>query len=354
MKRTVRTALTLAFSLIVCMALAYEPCQRRLPIGVTGPQIVGALAKIEATKLSYEKKVIPSWRIVFSKPDGVPSQVLWSAVNPSGWKEDEGLIFFFRPDGSNSYIDLVIFDPATNALFSYGITTRDPACREVFVPFKQLSSQGKPFKPQEHARISIGWRPNSGYIPKSDVVFATGGYCVVQLNPAEMAWPASTPFFVGTPVYMETYEGTPKYTASKGAAGNLVSGPPATGIASSLEVTLPSMDSEISWDFADTGRWQYFDGMSVWFKGIVPGSRFFMDLIATRLDGKGDVLFRHDFLVSGQGWDVEHIEWDDFLDDKGHNIEPEDYGHIVLFVLSASGQQLPLHIWVGPFRLDDE
>ena len=352
MKESLKACLLLALGAFSFGVFSYEPCQRRLPLALDQPQAAGAKTKAEPAELACEKKAIPAWRVAFMAGESAPDPLTWAPLESKAWKEDEGLIFQLRPDGSSRYLSLMLLDAATKEIFSYGVTMRDPACREVFIPFALLTLGGKPFRPQEHARVSIGWGLNDA--PKSDLVFTAGGFFVGRLNPAEMAWPASTPPFVGTPVYIEKYEGAPSYRVLKGALAKPAAGPPATGIAGSLDVSFPSAQSEIRWEFADTSRWQFFDGMTLWFKSGTAGTRFVMDLLATRLDGRGTVLFRHDFLAGGQGWDVEHIEWDDFLDDKGHNIEPDEFGRIVLSVRPANGQKLPLHIWIGPFRVDDE
>jgi len=344
----------LVFSLGVCALRvgAYEPCQRRVPLALTAPQSNAQQIRVDPAQLACEKRQAPAWRVTFLESQGATASMAWAPVSTAGWREDEGLVFLFRPDGSNRYVDLVLEDPASHERFSYGITLRDPACREAFVPFKLLTQGKKPFSPREHARVSVGW--GLGSPTKPDLVFTTGDYFVGRLNPAEAAWPASTPPFVGTSVYLETFESAPRYKALDGATVKLVAGPPPTAIARALEVQLAAPNSQVQWDFADTGRWRYFDGMTVWSKGERAGARFLMELLATRLDGKGTVLFRHDFLAGGAGWDVEHIEWDDFLDDAGHNIEPEDFGRIVLSVRPVSGQALPTRVWIGPFRLDDE
>ncbi len=341
--------LSLASALCVSLAayVSYHPVQRMPPnLSWHSPDKETRLA---LSSIQVEKNLAPAIDVLF--PSGSTSEVTSGLVETKGWDHAIGIGLLLQPDGTSRYVDLELIDAGTGEAYKYGLSTRDPSCHQVFVPFALFSGGDGSFKPALHRSVHLAWRCQKNL--DAPLTFKAGGFSVGSLDEGEFAWPASTPPFVGTPVYLETFESAPGcQPVGQASFALLMAGPPKTNIPRSLAIHLGSADAQCQWDFRDTSRWRFFDGMTIWFKMGAPNTR--IELVVLAKNAQGERRFVHDMPAQGRDWVADHIEWDDFVDAKGQNFEPGDFGAMSLIVRAPPGSNFPVDVIVGPFRLDDE
>ncbi|MCI4397604.1 MAG: hypothetical protein JHC34_02070, partial [Acidobacteria bacterium] len=284
-------------------------------------------------------------------PAGAAGEIASDETSTKGWDHAAGVGLLLQPDGTSRYVDFALIDAGTGEAFKYGLSTRDPSCHQVFIPFALFNSGKSSFEAAKHLRVRLAFGCQKQL--ETPMTFKAALFSVGRLDDGEFAWPASTPPFVGTPVYLETFENAASCETSGMASFTLLmNGPPKTNIARSLSVRLASADAECLWTFPDIGRWNYFDGMTIWFKIESPTAK--IELVVLAKNASGEKAFAHDIPAQGSGWVADHIEWDDFIDAQGHNFEPDEFSSAALAVRAPRGAALPLSAVIGPFRLDDE
>ncbi len=309
----------------------------------------GKSAVLSLSSIRVEKNPVLAINLAFSP--GGDGEVESSPLNTKEWEKSAGLGFLYQPDGTSRYVDLEITDASTGEAYGYKISTRDPAARQIFIPFGLFSHAGAPFKPSQHPSVRIVWRCSEG--GDSPLAFKAAGFSAGSLDEGEFAWPASTPPFVGMPVYLEEFDGKPGCGLVGGASYSLVmEGPPKTNISRAVSAKLGSAGAQLRWDFKDIARWRYFDGMTIWFK--MADQKAAVDLVVIARSEKGETEYVHAIPAQGTGWVADHIEWEDFIDSNKRAFEPDEYSEASLLIRASPGAPLPVDLVVGPFRVDDE
>ena len=333
--------------LVATCARAYAPCTKVIPLDAKP-----AAAAPPGYLLEPAGQTAHAFHVRF--PAGTPAGELtqWEPLSTAGWEREKGLGFTFEPDGSSRYLDLIMTDPKTGETFRYAISTRFQVPHEVFVPFELLVHEKVHFAPTEHAAVALGWQLSKA--PDTEMSFAVGSFFIGHLEPGEFVWPASVPPFVGTAVYLETFDGPRRDVETAGVEASLKQGPPRLGMAHALGISFSSSQGVARWTFADVTGWYTFDGMSIWFRGDGQANTLDLVLEASPREGKGTRTFTHHLMTDGKGWQVEHIEWDDFVDSQAKNFEPDEFRGLTLEVRPAATTHFPLKVVIGPFRLDDE
>lgn len=290
--------------------------------------------------------------IQVSFPVGAAGEVTSDETSTKGWDHAAGIGLLLQPDGTSREVDFALTDAGTGEAFKYGLSTRDPSCHQVFVPFTLfMSSANNSFSPAEHPRVRLAWS-----CPKqldAQLVFKAGGFSVGSLDDGESAWPASTPPRSMTPLYLETLDNASDCrTAGMASFSFSMTGPPKTNIPRSLAIHLGSADAQCQWDFPDTSRWRYFDGMTIWLKMDAPNARIELVIIAN--NAKEERRFVRDIPAQGREWAACHIGWGDFIDQQGRGFEPGEFAAASLVLRASPGAAFPVSVDVGPFRLDGE
>ena len=340
-----RLAVVMGSLLAAANAAAYSPYVRVL--GVTLPAPTG-----EGARLVRVVEGSSGFSLEVRLPVGADSrtEMRVGPVPTAGWAAERGIGLWLKPDGASRYVDFAVVDAATGETYRYAISTRDSTRHPLFIPFPLLTSDRKPFDPAQHAQVALAWIPQDKL--DAAMTFDVSDISVGHLTPAEFAWPAAVPPFITLPDYLETFEGRGQFGVASGARVSAAGGPPAVGLPGAI-VDLPNAASSVTWHFAALERWPIFDGMTIWYGSSPARVTFAIDVNASDRAGR-HATYRHEFLADGQGWQVDHLEWDDFVDTTGKNFEPDEWVAVDFVLHPMPESTTPVRVMIGPFRLDDE